>query len=110
MKDAVTQLKYKYSIRLYHQQNLKYVDRFLSVLCWLFDIQFQSSKKHKVHQQYTLADVAKLAGVSLKTASRAMNEEYGVAQSTAERVLAAARELGFRPNRLAQSQIGRAHV
>lgn len=54
----------------------------------------------------TLANVAALAGVSLKTASRAMNEEYGVAQSTAERVLAAARELGFRPNRLAQSLAG----
>ena len=35
-----------------------------------------------------------------------MNEEYGVAQATAERVLAAARELGFRPNRLAQSLAG----
>ena len=54
----------------------------------------------------TLADVAALAGVSLKTASRAMNEEYGVAQPTAERVFAAARELGFRPNRLAQSLAG----
>lgn len=54
----------------------------------------------------TLADVAALAGVSLKTASRAMNQEYGVAQGTAERVFAAARELGFRPNRLAQSLAG----
>ncbi len=54
----------------------------------------------------TLADVAALAGVSLKTASRAMNEEYGVAQVTAERVFAAALELGFRPNRLAQSLAG----
>ena len=51
----------------------------------------------------TLADVAALAGVSLKTASRAMNGEYGVAEATAERVFAAARDLGFRPNRLAQS-------
>ena len=54
----------------------------------------------------TLADVAALAGVSLKTASRALNEEYGVAPATAERVLAAAREIGFRPNRLAQSLAG----
>ncbi len=54
----------------------------------------------------TLADVAALAGVSLKTASRALNEEYGVAGATAERVFAAARELGFRPNRLAQSLAG----
>lgn len=54
----------------------------------------------------TLADVAALAGVSLKTASRALSEEYGVAQATAERVFAAAQELGFRPNRLAQSLAG----
>lgn len=51
----------------------------------------------------TLADVAALAGVSLKTASRAMNGEYGVAPETQARVTAAARELGFRPNHLARS-------
>jgi len=53
-----------------------------------------------------LADVAARAGVSLKTASRALNQEYGVAPATSVRVLAAARELGFRPNRLAQSLAG----
>jgi LacI family transcriptional regulator len=51
----------------------------------------------------TLADVAEQAGVSLKTASRALNGEYGVAPATLERVLAAARSLGFRPNLLARS-------
>ncbi len=51
----------------------------------------------------TLADVAELAGVSLKTASRAVNAEYGVAAATAQRVLEAARTLGFRPNRMARS-------
>src|SRR5262245_55641706 len=50
----------------------------------------------------TLTDVAARAGVSLKTASRALNGEYGVAESTAERVHEAARELGFRLNRLAR--------
>ena len=53
-----------------------------------------------------LADVAARAGVSLKTASRALNHEYGVAPQTSVRVLAAARELGFRPNRLARSLAG----
>ena len=38
----------------------------------------------------TLADVAAQAGVSLKTASRALNGEYGVAAGTAERVESAA--------------------
>lgn len=54
----------------------------------------------------TLADVAARAGVSLKTASRALNAEYGVAPTTAERVRNAARELGFRPNQLARSLAG----
>jgi LacI family transcriptional regulator len=51
----------------------------------------------------TLADVASRAGISLKTASRAVNGEYGVSEATAARVLEAARELGFRPNHLARS-------
>lgn len=51
----------------------------------------------------TLADVARRAGVSLKTASRALNDEYGVAEATAGRVREAARQLGFRPNHLARS-------
>jgi LacI family transcriptional regulator len=50
-----------------------------------------------------LADVAEQAGVSLKTASRALNGEYGVAPATAEKVFTAARGLGFRPNLLARS-------
>jgi LacI family transcriptional regulator len=51
----------------------------------------------------TLADVASRAGVSLKTASRAVNGEYGVAKATKSKVLQAVRELGFRPNHLARS-------
>lgn len=55
----------------------------------------------------TLAQVAARAGVSLKTASRVINGEYGVAPATAERVQGAARELGFRPNRLARALASR---
>lgn len=55
----------------------------------------------------TLADVAALAGVSLKTASRAMNGEYGVAEATADRVREAARTLGFRLNHLARALASR---
>jgi LacI family transcriptional regulator len=51
----------------------------------------------------TLADVAARSGVSLKTASRALNGEYGVAAATAAKVQEAARALGFRPNHLARS-------
>jgi LacI family transcriptional regulator, galactose operon repressor len=51
----------------------------------------------------TLADVAARAGVSLKTASRALNGEYGVAEPTAERVREAAGQLSFRLNHLARA-------
>ncbi|WP_097458579.1 LacI family DNA-binding transcriptional regulator [Mangrovitalea sediminis] len=49
-----------------------------------------------------LAAVAKRAGVSRATAARAFSQPELVRQSTCERVLEAARELSFRPNRLAQ--------
>ncbi|MFD7656883.1 LacI family DNA-binding transcriptional regulator [Actinosynnema sp. NPDC059797] len=43
-------------------------------------------------------DVARLAGVSIKTVSRVVNDEAGVHPATAERVLAAIDQLGFRRN------------
>jgi LacI family transcriptional regulator len=54
----------------------------------------------------TLLDVAQAAGVSAKTASRALNGERYVRPDTAARVLAAAQQLGFVPNRLAQGLRG----
>jgi LacI family transcriptional regulator len=52
-----------------------------------------------------IKDVAELAGVSTATVSLVLNEVDGirVAQATRERVRAAARELGYRPNSLARS-------
>lgn len=50
----------------------------------------------------TLADVARLAGVSLKTASRAINDHPSVKRSTRERVMMAASSLRFRPNAMAR--------
>lgn len=49
----------------------------------------------------TLAGVAELAGVSLKTASRVLNGEPNVTDSTRDRVRAAAAQLGFRRNAVA---------
>lgn len=46
----------------------------------------------------TMSDVARLAGVSIKTVSRVVNDEPGVHPATAERVLAAIDQLGFRRN------------
>lgn len=45
-----------------------------------------------------MSDVARLAGVSIKTVSRVVNDEPGVHADTAERVLAAIERLGFRRN------------
>jgi LacI family transcriptional regulator len=50
----------------------------------------------------TLTQVAALAGVSLKTASRALNREPNVAPSTGERVQNAADVLGYRLNGIAR--------
>jgi LacI family transcriptional regulator len=49
----------------------------------------------------TLADVARRAGVSIATASYVMNERDGVGERTRAHVLQIAKEVGFRPNRLA---------
>src|SRR4051794_20523302 len=50
----------------------------------------------------TLSQVAALAGVSLKTASRALNDEPNVAEETGRRVRAAAEQLGYRLNGIAR--------
>lgn len=50
----------------------------------------------------TLADVARRAGVSSAAASYVINGKPGVADATRARVLEVAKELGFRPNRLAR--------
>jgi LacI family transcriptional regulator len=55
--------------------------------------------------QVTLKDVAALAGVHPATASRALNHQTRllVSAETASRILAAADELGYRPNTVARS-------
>lgn len=55
-------------------------------------------------QPVTLREVAELAGVHAGTASRALNETSRdmVKAETVERVLAAAKELGYRPNPIAR--------
>ncbi|MEU5261248.1 LacI family DNA-binding transcriptional regulator [Amycolatopsis sp. NPDC021455] len=45
-----------------------------------------------------MSDVARLAGVSIKTVSRVVNDEPAVHPDTAERVMAAIEQLGFRRN------------
>ncbi|MFI9585386.1 LacI family DNA-binding transcriptional regulator [Streptomyces sp. NPDC052236] len=53
----------------------------------------------------TITDVATLAGVSIATASKALNGRSQVRAETLQRVLRAAEELAYQPNALAQSLI-----
>src|SRR3954464_2656168 len=54
----------------------------------------------------TMRDVAALAGVSLKTVSRVVNDEPGVSPDVRERVNTAVARLDYRPN-LAASNLRR---
>lgn len=56
----------------------------------------------------TIRDVASRAGISIGTVSRVLNENDTVATEIRERVLASMRELGYVPNRVAQSMRKRA--
>ncbi|WP_042368121.1 LacI family DNA-binding transcriptional regulator [Streptacidiphilus neutrinimicus] len=57
--------------------------------------------------QPVMADVAALAGVSHQTVSRVLNDRPNVRPATRERVLAAVRELDYRPNPAARSLVTR---
>ena len=61
----------------------------------------RSSRRVSMH------DVAALAGVTQKTVSRVVNNERHVAPATRDRVLAAIKELGFRPNAAARALVTR---
>lgn len=54
----------------------------------------------------TIIDVARRAGVSMKTVSRVMNNETAVAKDTRAKVTAAALELNYTPNRAARGLAG----
>lgn len=56
--------------------------------------------------QPTLNDVARLAGVSVCTASKGVRDGRGVAPKTTERIRAAARSLGYVPNNAARMLAG----
>ncbi|MDQ1540973.1 MAG: hypothetical protein QOH29_1699, partial [Actinomycetota bacterium] len=58
-----------------------------------------------------MIDVAMLAGVSHQTVSRVINKHPNVKPTTRLRVLAAAEQLGYRPNSAARALVtGRSHT
>ncbi|MBO9404652.1 MAG: LacI family DNA-binding transcriptional regulator [Thermomicrobium sp.] len=58
-------------------------------------------------QRVTIVDVARAAGVSAQTVSRVLNNKGEVSQRTREAVLAAIRQLGYRPDGVARSLVTR---
>jgi LacI family transcriptional regulator len=66
---------------------------------------FERQPVSRKRAQVTLTDVAKLAGVSVATASKALNARDEVAPATRRRVQQAAEELSFQPNVLARGLI-----
>jgi LacI family transcriptional regulator len=54
-------------------------------------------------RRITLRDVAEGAGVSINTASRALNNKPEISPETKAKVLEVAQSLGYRPNRLARA-------
>jgi LacI family transcriptional regulator len=54
----------------------------------------------------TITDVARLAGVSIKSVSRVINKEPNVREKLREQVMRAAKELDYRPNFSARSLAG----
>lgn len=55
----------------------------------------------------TIKDIARLAGVAPSVVSRAINNKYGVKDSTRQRILKIARELDYYPNAAARSLVTR---
>ena len=56
----------------------------------------------------TIQDVAQRAGVSISTVSRVVNDSgYPIKAETRERVLEAVAALGFKPNPIARSLVGK---
>lgn len=61
------------------------------------------SQPSEARRPPTMRDVAQRAAVSVQTVSRVVNDERGIAPATRARVLAAIRELGYRPHGIARS-------
>ena len=63
-------------------------------------------RRGKVARSATINDVAKKAGVSIKTVSRVVNREANVREKTREKVMSAINALDYRPNQAARGLAG----
>src|SRR6187549_380184 len=62
-------------------------------------------RKTEKRRAAVMADVAELAGVSHQTVSRVLHDSPNVRDDTRERVLAAIRQLNYRPNSVARALV-----
>ncbi|MCR4283383.1 MAG: LacI family transcriptional regulator, partial [Bauldia sp.] len=62
-----------------------------------------AAQRRAARARLTIRDVARMSNVSVGTVSKALNNNGSLRQETRDRVIAVAKELGFRPNDLAQS-------
>lgn len=59
------------------------------------------------HKVPTIKEIAKIADMSVMTVSRALNNSPKVKEKTREKVLKIAKQLGYRPNRIARSLVSK---
>jgi len=60
-----------------------------------------------MNKRPTISDVARIAGVSLMSVSRAMNNRPGLSDETRQRILDIANEIGYSPNQIARGLVTR---
>jgi DNA-binding LacI/PurR family transcriptional regulator len=69
------------------------------------DVDDANTERVRLRRPPVMSDVGRLAGVSHQTVSRVINGSRHVAPATRERVVAAMRELGYRPNPIARALV-----
>lgn len=74
---------------------------------WLLLLIAIGDRMENASDMVTIKDVAKLAGVSTSTASRAMHDSQMISEATKERVRQAMAELNYSPNYSAQNLVKR---
>src|SRR5438874_1547456 len=66
-----------------------------------------SQRKRSFRRMHTIHDVAKAAGVSITTVSRALNGYGDVSEKTRQRIVSVARDLGYHANAAARNLRGK---